>query len=88
MKSCYCETVRNITITIPDDVYRRARVRAAENDTSVSAIVRDFLSRLADADEDFERGQALQDEVLAQVKAFRARDRLSRDAVHERDALR
>ena len=88
MKSCYCETVRNITITIPDDVYRRARVRAAENDTSVSAIVRDFLSRLADADEDFERGQALQDEVLAQVKAFRAGDRLSRDAVHERDALR
>ena len=88
MKSCYCETVRNITITVPDDVYRRARVRAAENDTSVSAIVRDFLSRLADADEDFERGQALQDEVLAQVKAFRAGDRLSRDAVHERDALR
>ena len=88
MKSCYCETVRNITITIPDDVYRRARVRAAENDTSVSAIVRDFLSRLADADEDFERGQALQDEVLAHVKAFRAGDRLSRDAVHERDALR
>ena len=88
MKSCYCETVRNITVTIPDDVYRRARVRAAENDTSVSAIVRDFLSRLADATEDFERGQALQDEVLAQVKAFRAGDRLSRDAVHDRDALR
>ena len=88
MNLCYSETVKNITITIPDDVYRRSRVCAAENDTSVSAIVRDFLLRLADADEDFERGRALQAEVLAQVKAFRAGDRLSREAIHDRDALR
>ena len=85
---CYCETVKNITISIPDDVYRRARIRAAESDSSVSAMVRDFLLHLDGADADFERGRALQAEVLAHVETFRAGDRLSRDAVHERDALR
>src|SRR5690606_392991 len=26
----YCETVKNITVSLPDDVYRRARMKAAE----------------------------------------------------------
>ena len=35
--------MRNITVTIPDDVYRRARIWAAERDTSVSAVVKYLL---------------------------------------------
>jgi hypothetical protein len=30
---------KNITVTAPDDVYRRARIRAAEQGRSVSALV-------------------------------------------------
>jgi hypothetical protein len=38
--------MRNITVTIPDDSYRRARVWAARRDTSVSAIVKYLLETL------------------------------------------
>ena len=83
-----CEPVKNITVSLPDDVYRRARVKAAERDTSVSALVRDFLERLATDETDFERRKRLQNEVLGGIRGFRAGDRLGRDVVHERRALR
>jgi predicted CopG family antitoxin len=38
--------MRNITVTIPDDVYRRARIWAAERDTSVSAVVKYLLETM------------------------------------------
>ena len=38
--------MRNITVTIPDDVYRRARIWAAEHDTSLSAVVKYLLETL------------------------------------------
>lgn len=81
--------MRNITVSLPDDVYRRARIKAAERDTSVSALVRDFLVTLGEDEEtDFERRKRLQDEVLASIRSFSASDRLSRDQVHDRDAVR
>jgi plasmid stability protein len=80
--------VKNLTISLPDDVYRRARVRAAEHDTSVSALVREFLEKLEDTPSDFERRKRLQREILAGIKSFRGGDRLTRDQVHDRNALR
>jgi hypothetical protein len=38
--------MRNITVTIPDDAYRRARVWAAQRDTSLSAVVKHLLETL------------------------------------------
>lgn len=38
--------MRNITVTIPDEAYRRARVWAAQRDTSLSAVVRYLLESL------------------------------------------
>jgi hypothetical protein len=38
--------MRNITVAIPDDSYRRARVWAAQRDTSVSAVVKYLLETL------------------------------------------
>jgi len=40
------EAMRNITVTIPDDSYCRARVWAAERNTSISAVVRRLLESL------------------------------------------
>lgn len=37
----------NLTIAVADDVLRRARVRAAEQGTSVNAVLRDSLERYA-----------------------------------------
>jgi plasmid stability protein len=76
--------VRNITVTVPDDVYRDARVRAAERGSSVSALVGDFLRSLSDNESEFTRLEAKQRAVQQRIGRFRAGDRLSRDAVHER----
>jgi superfamily II DNA or RNA helicase len=39
--------MRNITLAVEDKVYQTARVVAAKRNTSVSALVRDFLMDLA-----------------------------------------
>ena len=38
--------MRNITVSVDDETYRHARVVAAQRDTSVSALVREFLAGL------------------------------------------
>jgi len=79
--------MRNITVSVPDDVYRQARIRSAELGRSVSALVAEFLATLGDGGGEFARLQARQEEVLAEIEDFRAADRLRRDEIHER-ALR
>jgi hypothetical protein len=39
--------MRNITLSVPDDVYTAARVYAARHNTSVSVVVADFLMTLS-----------------------------------------
>lgn len=80
--------MRNVTVSLPDDVYRRARIKAAESDTSLSALVREFLLKLGGEESDFERRRRLQNEVLASIRRFRAGDRLKREAIHDRNAIR
>lgn len=80
--------MKNLTVSLPDDVYRQARIKAAERDMSISALVREFLMRLGDEESEFERRRRLQDEVLETIQGFRAGSRLSRDQVHRRHALR
>jgi hypothetical protein len=46
------ENVKNITVTVDDETYRRARIKAAERDTSVSALVARFLTELATGETD------------------------------------
>jgi plasmid stability protein len=80
--------VKNITVSVPEAVYRRARIKAAERDRSVSALVREFLTRLGTVETDTERRKRLQDEVLATIRRFRAAGRLSRADAHRRRAVR
>ena len=39
--------MKNVTIALDDDTHRKARIRAAELGTSLSALVKDYLTRLA-----------------------------------------
>ncbi len=80
--------MKNLTVSVPDRVYRQARIKAAEREPSVSALVREFLMSLGEEESAFERRKRLQDEVLASIGSFHAGDRLTRDRVHERDAVR
>ena len=76
--------MKNITVSVPDDVYRDARIRAAERGRSVSALVAEYLRSLSEQDSEFTRLEAQQREVQDQIDRFRARDRLDRDAIHGR----
>jgi uncharacterized protein YdaU (DUF1376 family) len=77
--------VRNITVSVDDDTYRRARRKAAEQDTSVSALVRQFLTELASDESEAERLKREERALRSRIRAFSAADRLSRDDVHARN---
>jgi plasmid stability protein len=76
--------MKNITVSVPDDVYREARIRAAERGSSVSALVAEYLGSLSGGDAEFARLEAQQREVQNEIARFRARDRLGRDEIHDR----
>lgn len=44
--SCYTEFVRNVTIVLEEEVARWIRVKAAEQDTSVSRLVGEILREM------------------------------------------
>ena len=96
--------MRTITVSVDDDTYRLARVRAAERDTSASALVRGFLERLvregiddggehgAGGETEAEHRERLLDEVFEEICAtrsgFKAADNVSREALYDRNAIR
>ena len=87
--------MKNITVSVDDETYRRSRIKAAEADTSVSALVRAFLVSLVQDDsrqDPFKQLQRLQDETLRSIRergaGLRSADNLDRDALHGRDAIR
>jgi plasmid stability protein len=84
VKLWYRDRMKNITVSVPDDVYRNARIRAAERGTSVSALVAEHLRSLSGRDAEFSRLEAQQKRIQSQITRFRARDRLDRDQLHGR----
>jgi hypothetical protein len=76
--------VKNLTVSVPDEIYRLARVRAAEGGSSVSAMVTAYLRSLSDRETEFSRLEAQQEQVLGEIGRFQARDRLDRDELHRR----
>jgi predicted CopG family antitoxin len=76
--------MKNITVTVDDETYRRARIKAAAEDTSVSAVVKRFLIEFAAAETQFEQLKREEAELRATIETFRAADRVSRDEVHSR----
>jgi hypothetical protein len=80
--------VKTITVSVDDETYRRARVKAAELDTSVAALVRRFLTRLASDETDAERLRREERTLRARITAFSAADRMARDDVHARGPAR
>ena len=77
--------MRNITVSVDDETYKRARVAAAERDTSVSALVKDFLDQLASHETESERLKRKEREIRSQISAFSAADKLSREELHNRE---
>lgn len=76
--------MRNITVSVDDDTYRLARIKAAERDTSVSALVKQFLTELGSEEGHHERLLRQERELRARVTGFSASDRLPRDELYNR----
>ena len=86
--------MKNITVSVDEGTYRRARIRAAELDTSVSALVRGYLRTLAvpqaeeePAESEAERRGRLLGEVIEKITAngggLRMADNLSREDLYD-----
>ena len=67
-----------------DETYRLARMKAAERDTSVSALVKAYLGSLAAGESDFERLAREEIELRKRIKDFSAAERLPRDDLYAR----
>lgn len=76
--------MKNITVTVDDELYRLVRIRAAERNTSVSALVRQFLTGLAAGSDAADRLLHQERELRQRIDTFCAADRLPRDVLHER----
>ncbi|MDD9996085.1 MAG: hypothetical protein OXS35_10150 [Dehalococcoidia bacterium] len=96
--------MKNITVSVDEETHRLARIRAAELDTSVSALVRMYLRRLvkgdagatahgsADAVPEAKLRRRDLDDVLTDFAArgvgLRTSDNLSREELYDRDRAR
>lgn len=76
--------MKNLTVSVPDDVYRAARIRAAERGSSISALVAEYLRSLSEREGAFARLEAQQRRVQDDIDRFRAADRLDRNELHDR----
>ena len=79
----------NITLSLDDSTYRTARIVAAERGTSVSGLVRDYLQSLRpnpNADDHAALVKTL--DWAASTGNFSAQDRLPREDIHDRAAMR
>jgi plasmid stability protein len=80
--------MKNITLSVPDDVYRKARLAAARQDTSVSALVAEILTEIASGRSRHASRAAAIAKAFDAVPAFRASDRLTREQINDRSFMR
>ncbi len=76
--------MKNVTVSLPDDVYRAARVRAAEDGSSLSSLVAGYLRSLSERRAEFSRLELQQSQIIEEIERFRGADRLDRDELHGR----
>jgi hypothetical protein len=57
--------MKNITVSLDDETYRNARMKAAELDTSVSALVWRYLIELGSSGPDFQHRMRREIELRA-----------------------
>ena len=79
---------RNLTLTLEDDLIRKARVLAARRNRSISALLREELTRLVSEDEAYETAKRAALERLQRGSNLGGGPLPSRDELHDRARLR
>ena len=74
----------NLTITLDDDLLRRARIRAAERGTSVNAVLREHLNAWAGVQHERQRAIDSFLEAARRSRASSGGRKWTRDELHER----
>ena len=82
--------MKNITVSLDDELYRRSRIAAAESDTSVTALVREFLAGFTEG-ETSDKSAEVSKSVMKVIRKMRRRhpgfnpeNLLSREEAHMR----
>jgi hypothetical protein len=79
------DALTNLTITVPADVLRRARIRALHEDDSVNAYLRRCLERYVDEQEDAAATVARVREIMDMGEIRWEGRTWSREEIYERD---
>ncbi|MBN9608277.1 MAG: hypothetical protein BGO26_20400 [Actinobacteria bacterium 69-20] len=76
---------RNVTLALPIDLLKRARVVAAQQDTSLTSLVEEYLTGLVQREEDYDRVWAEEFRQLEQDSGMRIGEiTWTRDDLHDR----
>ncbi|MDQ3196276.1 MAG: hypothetical protein M3Q32_07895, partial [Pseudomonadota bacterium] len=62
--------MKNVTVSIPEEIYRRSRVKAAADNTSVSKVVSQFLDSYGAEEERIAAARAQMETLFRKVKRF------------------
>ncbi len=80
--------MKNVTVSLDEGTYRRARVKAAEMGRSLSALGREALEEIGSGESEFERLHRQEIELREKITGFSGRDLMSREEVHDRALAR
>ncbi len=76
--------MKNITVSVPDDIYQQARVTAAKQGTSVSARVTEFLTHFAGEDDHFKAMENRMLEIIDSIDRCEIGEQPTRERTYER----
>ena len=76
--------MKNVTVSLDDATYRKARRKAAQADRSLSSVVREMLQSYGAEESEFDRLAREEKEIRDRIAHFDGGDRLSRDELYDR----
>ncbi len=78
--------MKNVTVSLDDETYRRARLKAAETGRSLSSLVREYLQDLGSGESREERRRKALEALFARMDAegagLRSSENLSREEIY------
>ncbi len=80
----YTVYMRNITLSVDDDVLATVRRHAAERNSSVNALVREYLTSLAAHEDQARRARARLKRLSKQSQGRLGKKTWTRDELHDR----
>ena len=80
----YTVYVKNITLSVDENVLAAVRRHAAERDSTVNALVRDYLTNLAAHEDRASRARARLRQLSAQSQGRLGKKTWSREDLHDR----